>query len=87
MWKRDRMSKEQEKQQSEMKKMWIDDVHYQKFEKTEKLKKLFEIEAWQETEQLAYEQVTDLIQQQIETAFQDVTVKMKKADKETKSTV
>ena len=58
-------------------------MHCQKFEKTEKLKKLFEIEAQQETEQLACEQVTDLIQQQIETAFQDATAEMKKTDKET----
>ena len=83
MQKRDRMSKEQEEQQPKMGKMWVDDMHCQKFEKTEKLGKLFEIEAWQEAGQLACEQVTDLIQQQIETAFQDVTAEMKKADKET----
>ena len=52
-WKRSRMSKKQEEQQLKMRKMWIDDVHCQKFEKTEKLKKLFEIKAWQKTKQLA----------------------------------
>lgn len=57
-------------------------MHYQKFGKTGKLEKLFEIEAWQEIRQLALEQVTDSIQQQLETAFQNATAEMKKADKE-----
>ena len=59
----------------------------QKFEKTEKLRKLFEIETQQKTEQLAHEQVTNFIQQQIEMTFQDVTAEMKKTDKKTESAV
>ena len=62
-------------------------MHCQKFRKTEKLRKLFKIKAQQETEQLAYEQVTNLIQQQIEMTFQDATAEMKKADKKTESAV
>ena len=49
---------------------------------------LFKIAAQQEeTRQLAHEQVADSIQQQIKTAFQDATAKMKKADKETESAI
>ena len=58
-------------------------MHCQKFKKTEKLRKLFEIKAQQETKQLACEQITNFIQQQIEMTFQDATAEMKKADKKT----
>ncbi len=62
-------------------------MHCQKFEKTGKLGKLFEIEAQQEASQLAREQVADPIQQRVKAAFQDATAKMEKADKETESAV
>ena len=58
-------------------------MHCQQFFKTEDFQCLFEIEAWSEkTRQLAHKQVADSIQQQIKTAFQIATVKIKKTDKE-----
>ena len=59
-------------------------MHCQKFETADKLRKLFEIRAQQETRR---EKDTDLIKQQIQAAFQNTTAEMKKTDREMKSAV